>query len=80
MDGEIAAEPQEGDEVSSRGVYGHYGYPYGGYGHHYGKRSEEGMTMKCTMCDFLDFGLTFFLHYVYSGSCTITSKAKINVF
>ena len=33
-----------------------------------------------TMCDFLDFGLTFFLHYVYSGSCTITSKAKINVF
>ena len=22
----------------------------------------------------------FFLHYVYSGSCTITSKAKINVF
>ena len=22
----------------------------------------------------------FFLHYVYSGSCTITSKAKIKVF
>ena len=22
----------------------------------------------------------FFLHYVYSGSCTITSKAKINIF
>ena len=33
-----------------------------------------------TMCDFLDFGLTFFLHYVYSGSCTINSKAKIKVF
>ena len=32
------------------------------------------------MCDFHDFGLTFFLHYVYSGSCTITSKAKINIF
>ena len=32
------------------------------------------------MCDFLDFGLTFFLHYVNSGSFTITSKAKINVF
>merc|ERR1712038_873798 len=40
VDGEIAAEPQEGDEVSSRGGYGYYGYPYGGY-RHYGKRSEE---------------------------------------
>ena len=33
------------------------------------------------MCDFLDFGLTFFsIRYVYSSSCRITSKAKINVF
>ena len=43
-DGEIAAEPEEGDVVASRW----YGYPFGGngYGHYLGKRSEEGMTMK----------------------------------
>ena len=28
------------------------------------------------MCDFLDFGLTFFLHYVYSGSCMILAFQK----
>ena len=28
------------------------------------------------MYDFLDFGLTFFLHNVHSGSCMITSKAN----
>ena len=43
-----------------------------------------------TMCDFHDFGLTFFLHNVFLhfwkchkcvlGGCTITSKTKINVF
>ena len=43
-----------------------------------------------TMCDFHDFGLTFFPHNVFCtfenvkkcvlGGCTITSKAKINVF
>ena len=60
MDGEIAAEPQEGDVVSSRKYGGYYGHPYRGYYDHggspmvplytsgspYGKRSEEGMTMK----------------------------------
>ena len=42
---------------------------------------------QCTMCDFHDFGLTFFCFCTFEnvekcvlGGCTITSKAKINVF
>ena len=48
-----------------------------------GKSSTRHVFMALallTMCDFLDFGLTFFSIIVYSGSCTITSKAKINVY
>ena len=48
------------------------------------------VSQQCTqytMCDFHDFGLTFFCFCTFEnvkkcvlGGCTITSKAKINVF